>query len=634
MTLHEILERRRRQNIADLNERGACHVCGSATRNARGFSHCMEIDNYDDDDGMINNNDGDDNNNDPPEIAEMRVCACFQRPVNNRDPDSCPIRVCEMCVLDDALTGRIRNCGLCGIVACDENCVELVECTDDEEWNNKGCLECRGMESFNEIDLFRRRRHKSSPRINRICTKCLDLFTLVSLAGFSNYQFKCPNFKCKRMLVQSDIVELKRFLKPFPVSMLPEEMLDDIIDFLGAKDLVSTALTCTTLFKKIEKKSKALVESVQHLFPNGPILMEDCESAVPDEGEFKHHSYMYYASGRNSHRLQSPEDGKCWLKVLEKVEKLTADTYFGFQVKAGDEGAAMRYLRSNDRVTFGQTYSSSAAAGATTGIVPELPNNDISVTGGQVMIKRFRLPEITHHHREERQRQNGRAGNRNIIFSVDKMLHTPGVHRVIVRYYCHCERQSIGKVGILSKSESSAEWLGDTFDVELSSSIGVISEELLVGLEFNSSENKLKVYTTDPEEKKIKECAQFDIPEDELGVRDPRNMCFAASLSVSSALFGGNQLSVRSCDSKEWNMFLSHNPNKNLVHRCRGSRSRHGRGEMGRAEMRMRRRMMRPRPEEEDFDQDLDDSDDDSLGDPFHHFRQPMRPRPRPRPRI
>ena len=138
------------------------------------------------------------------------------------------------------------------------------------------------------------------------------------------------------------------------------------------------------------------------------------------------------------------------------------------------------------------------------------------------------------------------------------------------------------------------------------------------------------MYTTDPEEKKIKDCAQFDIPEDE----DRRNMCFAASLSLSSALFGGNQISVRSCDSKEWNMFLSHSPNKNLIHRCRG-RPRHGRGEMGRAEMRMRRRMMRPRLEEEDFDLDLDESDDDSLGEPFrHNFRPPMRPRPRPRPRI
>lgn len=46
-----------------------------------------------------------------------------------------------MCIKDDAtsLTGRIRHCGICGVVACDEDCgVELVECTDVEGWNNAG----------------------------------------------------------------------------------------------------------------------------------------------------------------------------------------------------------------------------------------------------------------------------------------------------------------------------------------------------------------------------------------------------------------------------------------------------------------------------------------------------------------
>ena len=577
MPLHEILERRRRQNIAELNAAGSCHICGSAARNSKGFSHFMDTE---------------DNNVDPPEIAEMRMCACFQRP-KNRSFDSVPLRVCEMCILDDALTGRIRCCGLCGIVACDENCVELVECTDNEEWNNEGCLECRGFESFNEIDNFRHRKHAGCSRVNRICTQCLDLFTLVSLSGFSNYQFKCRYFKCNRLLVQSDIVELKRFLKPFPVSMLPEEMLVDIIDFLGAKDLVSTALTCTTLFKKIEKKSKDLVESVQHLFPNGPILSEECESMVLGDHDPRTNSIMYYASGRNSHRLKAPEDGKTWLKVLEKVENLTRDTYVGFQVKAGDEGSAMRYLRKNDRIGFGQAYTSTAD-----GISPYLPSNDLSVTGGQVIVKRCRLPEFMLHHREERNAARGGGVPRSIIFSADKMLDTAGVHRVIIRYYCHCERQSIGKVGILSKSESSAEWLG-SIEVEMSNSMGVISEEVLIGLEYNSKDNKLRVFTVDVEEKKSKESSEFDIPEEDNNMQ-PHKMCFAASLSIGSALFGGNQISIRSCNPYEWDLFMSHNHDKNLSHRCRG-RSRHGR-----AELRIRRRM-RARPEI------LDMPDDESI---------------------
>jgi len=572
MPLNEILERRRRQNIAEYQRTLCCHICGSAARNAKGFSHFMDAE---------NNNNEDEG---PPKIAEMRMCACFQRP-NDQNHDSVPLRVCEMCIADDALTGRIRCCGLCGIVACDENCVDLVECTDNEEWNNQGCLECRGFESFNEIEIFRRRRHAECARVNRICTKCLNLFTLVSLSGFSNYQFKCRYFKCNRLLVQSDIVELKRFLKPFPVSMLPEEMLVDIIDFLGAKDLVSTALTCTTLFKKIEKKSKDLVESVQHLLPNGPILTEDCESGITSTN-----STMVYASGRNSHPLRPPEDGKTWLKILEKVEKMTKDTYFGFQVKAGDEGCAMRYLRSKDRIAFGQTYTTTAA-----GITPHLPSNDLSITGGQVIVKRFRLPEFMLHHREERHAAREGRVSRAIIFSADKMLDA-GIHRVIFRYYCHCERQSIGKVGILSKSESSAEWVGSV-DVEMSSSMGVINEEVLIGLEYNSNDNKLRVFTVDTEEKTTRESAEFDIPE------EADNMSFAASLSIGSALFGGNQVSIRSCDPGEWDLFMSHNHDNNLAHRCRG-RSRHGR-----ADWRMRRRM-RARLEVDEL-QEM--SDDDSI---------------------
>jgi len=159
-------------------------------------------------------------------------------------------------------------------------------------------------------------------------------------------------------------------------------------------------------------------------------------------------------------------------------------------VKAGDEGCAMRYLRSKDRIAFGQTYTTTAA-----GITPHLPSNDLSITGGQVIVKRFRLPEFMLHHREERHAAREGRVSRAIIFSADKMLDA-GIHRVIFRFYCHCERQSIGKVGILSKSESSAEWVGSV-DVEMSSSMGVINEEVLIGLEYNSNDNKLRVFTVD-----------------------------------------------------------------------------------------------------------------------------------------
>lgn len=75
----------------------------------------------------------------PPINAPMRTCSCYGTPPS--DPNYWPysIKVCEACISDDVEIGRIRYCGICGVVACDEYCgVKLVECTDEEEWNNKG----------------------------------------------------------------------------------------------------------------------------------------------------------------------------------------------------------------------------------------------------------------------------------------------------------------------------------------------------------------------------------------------------------------------------------------------------------------------------------------------------------------
>lgn len=84
---------------------------------------------------MIIKDDGDDDSANSDEVAGMRTCGC----AGSNWPYS--LRVCDMCVKDDAasLTGRVRHCGICGVVACDEDCgVELVECTDVESWNNAG----------------------------------------------------------------------------------------------------------------------------------------------------------------------------------------------------------------------------------------------------------------------------------------------------------------------------------------------------------------------------------------------------------------------------------------------------------------------------------------------------------------
>ena len=140
MPLHEYLEKKRRENIAQLNATGACHICGSTCRNSQGFSRFMCNENKANFvDGILGEKSNRDDRYAEPSVAQMRTCGCFGIPPT--DPYQWPysLRVCEMCIADDVSTGRIRHCGVCGAVACDENCgVELVECTDQQEWNNAG----------------------------------------------------------------------------------------------------------------------------------------------------------------------------------------------------------------------------------------------------------------------------------------------------------------------------------------------------------------------------------------------------------------------------------------------------------------------------------------------------------------
>ena len=197
MTLHENLERKRREDIRSLNKAECCHLCrcASGTRSYRRFVG---------DEDHVSASDGDAKSSSAapassasaaaasiipappsslslrPDSSEpaMRTCMCY-----GNVPDwPYGLRVCEMCIADDlkSCTGRIRCCGICGVVACDEDCgVELVEVTDREEWENAGCLECRGMEEFSEMELFRKRPYpRGSPRVTRVCVNCMELFSL------------------------------------------------------------------------------------------------------------------------------------------------------------------------------------------------------------------------------------------------------------------------------------------------------------------------------------------------------------------------------------------------------------------------------------------------------------------------
>jgi hypothetical protein len=173
------------------------------------------------------------------------------------------LRVCDRCIEDDKGIGRIRNCGICGSVACDENCgPELLECTDSAEWNNAGCIDCRKMGDFSEMEIFKRqcasapphggrgggRRGRAGgldePRITRVCTKCLEQST-----PWVRYDFVCRRFRCETRLVPSDVVERKRFCTfgSSPLNLLPEDGLVAVVDFLSGSDLKQLFLTCSAM---------------------------------------------------------------------------------------------------------------------------------------------------------------------------------------------------------------------------------------------------------------------------------------------------------------------------------------------------------------------------------------------------
>ena len=109
MPLHEYLEQKRRQNIAQLNATGACHICGSTCRNSQGFNHYFL-------DGAASSaaaavggagaGAGGMNYNEnsmvrPPNLAAMRTCACFG--IAPTDPEYCPYSVRTTCVVPPPL---------------------------------------------------------------------------------------------------------------------------------------------------------------------------------------------------------------------------------------------------------------------------------------------------------------------------------------------------------------------------------------------------------------------------------------------------------------------------------------------------------------------------------------------------
>mmetsp|Transcript_31504 Transcript_31504/g.64242 ORF Transcript_31504/g.64242 Transcript_31504/m.64242 type:complete len:726 (-) Transcript_31504:838-3015(-) len=504
MPLHEYLEKKRRENIQHLNSIGSCHICGSTCRK----SHFR--------------------NGQP---APMRTCSCFGVPPD--DPNHWPfsLRVCEMCIADDTTTGRILSCGICGTVACDENCgEELVECTDQPEWNNAGCLECRGKEAFSDLAIFKPKPNWGDPPcIMRVCAKCLDLAT-----PWVKYDFVCRRLKCNTRLVPSYVIERKRShtFKSSPLNTLPEDGLLAIVDFLAGKDLQQLYLTNSLFCTVAEKSARAKVENVNEEFPSGPIkTIKSITGKV-----------VNIAEGTNPFALRAPEDCKAWVGLLKHLETITKDSFY-FE----DILAASNYLQNTDKFAFGPRYEQEAGAGTRATSIPITPlamslQYPISITGGLLHVNR--------------KKDDARVSQ---IAAGKKTLRS-GVHCIIFRSsFPMPERVRLDTnhvmcaVGVLRrKRDNEVTW---AHKVPICDALG--KETDIVGLKYNTNTRDLTILRPHVirNEGNRMNSNTMTLPEME------GDLMFAVELTPMGLAVQNSLLSVRECSSEEWLHFHVHSPN-------------------------------------------------------------------------
>ena len=125
--------------------------------------------------------------------------------------------------------------------------VELLECTDNGECTNLGCIECRKMSDFSEMEIFNSKSIMSQgnmPRMTRVCISCLEQST-----PWIRYDFKCKKFRCETRLVQSDIAERKRCCTfgSSSLNLLPVDGLVNVASYLSGDDLKPLFFTCSAM---------------------------------------------------------------------------------------------------------------------------------------------------------------------------------------------------------------------------------------------------------------------------------------------------------------------------------------------------------------------------------------------------
>eukprot|EP00804_Cyclotella_cryptica_P009766 CCRYP_013219-RA/>CCRYP_013219-RA protein AED:0.04 eAED:0.04 QI:203/1/1/1/1/1/2/669/651 len=559
MPLHEYLEKRRRQNIRLLNTTGACHICGSSCRHSGGLNRLLD----DGSAGAANE-----------AAASMRTCGCY----GSSWPYS--LRVCEMCIRDDVASsmGRVRHCGICGVVACDEECgVDLVECTDVESWNNPGCLECRKMESFREIEIFRTPPPANFqsitsnngenvtegalisplPRMTRVCSKCLSSFT-----PWVKYDFVCRRFKCQTRLVPSDIAERKRHCllassrSPL-LKILPEDGLVGIVDFLGGEDLCTLFRTCSTMCIVAERVAKTRVEKVADQYPTGPICIsskkcfvtEPVESIYLNAPRFDHRSEVrpwIYTTSKHEFGLRAPDDSRTWVGVYHYLEKMTAhDFYFDFQ---NDDGAVCRFIRQDPKEKF--VFDKTVYLKVGQDLTASIDLYGIAVRGGQVSIFSEGLLSrhpVTFVSRKvfagtSKQYFIGRLfcpGSGDIIQSPRNMFGSVGIMRI----------HRTGSRGLLEEGGPAAKWVQK---VDISE--GYLRDDSVFGVEYDPENQIMKVLSFGSSSVNRSISTELTVL-----TGDGDNLFLAVELTLKADL-PQTLLTIRECNSDVWTQFLDFHP--------------------------------------------------------------------------
>lgn len=447
-----------------------------------------------------------------------------------------------MCIADDCTTGRIRNCGICGAVACDENCGgEMAECTDNEGWNNMGCLECRRKECFAEIDVFRTQTiapcGREVPRMTRVCVRCLELCT-----PWVKYDFTCRKFKCNTRLVPSDVMERKRF-RTFggsPLNLLPEDGLAAIVEFLPNADLKSLYLTNSAMCTIAERVAQTRVEEIQHEFPTGPLVVASRKNPFGEKNDVLP---WIHCEGTNDFNVRAPEDGKVWVGILQYLEQIAKEAfYFGFQTdrEGGDEDAVSRFLQQReDKFKFSHVYIKEGANILPRPSHPNSSDDGISICSSHILITdaNVKVPFTV-------------AASEDLVSGTYRFicrLFVPGSGTKIVT------RNIMGFFGILRKRQNedgvqTLNWAKryDIFE-------GFQQEEVIFGVEYDVESHGLTVHDL------MHGSNDYTIPDSE------GDLVFAVELSAKAAGVKDTLMSVRHCNEDQWTKFLHHTPDAELT---------------------------------------------------------------------